>query len=441
MSPPQNKIKNKTHLRLELFNLSIKQVALGLILFFLIQSIFLFYIKTTYDEKAHQDKVNNTILSLLRLSVGYINYGPYQPILHKQTEVDSKTQRNQYNYIIGTLPNSINIDPYYIDVTKFEAIKEKLYTNKSIFLTFYSGRDAKWVTFYAFIDASSVFWPLLLMSIIMQLIVIGFLLFLIYIYRYVFPKRMLKAASKTIQSHLDVGDDTLPSHLQAHMVELNKRIRQLIYQKIIMLSSMTHDMKNSITKIRLLAYFSNNKETTLGIEKELDEIQTIIESSLAFSEGRLTKNKKHFDIKLFVDTFVRHFHAKGFDFEYQCLLETTFIDGYPGLLKRALSNILINAKKYSTEYNLSLSKEKQGHDKSVIVIKVTDNGPGVSKESLAKITEPFYRGMDENIETVEGHGLGLAITKTAVDFNQGALHIRNKPEGGLEIKVILPIPK
>lgn len=290
--------------------------------------------------------MNNTILSLLRLSVGYINYGPYQPILHKQTEVDSKTQRNQYNYIIGTLPNSINIDPYYIDVTKFEAIKEKLYTNKSIFLTFYSGRDAKWVTFYAFIDASSVFWPLLLMSIIMQLIVIGFLLFLIYIYRYVFPKRMLKAASKTIQSHLDVGDDTLPSHLQAHMVELNKRIRQLIYQKIIMLSSMTHDMKNSITKIRLLAHFSNNKGTTLGIEKELDEIQTIIESSLAFSEGRLTKNKKLFDIKLFVDTFVRHFHAKGFDFEYQCLLETTFIDGYPGLLKRALSNILINAKKY-----------------------------------------------------------------------------------------------
>ena len=420
-------------------------MALGLILFFLIQSIFLFYIKTTYDEKAYQDKVNNTLLSLLRLSVTYINYGPYQPILHKQAKVDPKTQRNQYNYILGTLPNSINIDPYYIDFTKFEAIKEKLYKNKSIFLTFYSGRDAKWVTFYAFIDASSVFWPLLLMSIIMQLIVIGFLLFLIYIYRYVFPKRMLQAASKTIQPHLGIQDDkTLPPHLQAHMVELNKRIRQLIYQKIIMLSSMTHDMKNAITKIRLLAHFSNNKETTLGIEKELDEIQMIIESSLAFSEGRLTKNKKHFDIKLFVDTFVRHFQAKGFDFKYQCLVETTFVDGYPGLLKRALSNILINAKKYSTEYNLSLYKEKYHPEKrrrnrSVIVIKVTDNGPGVSKESLAKITEPFYRGIDENIETVEGHGLGLAITKTAVDFNQGALHIRNKPEGGLEIKVILPI--
>jgi hypothetical protein len=76
-------------------------------------------------------------------------------------------------------------------------------------------------------------------------------------------------------------------------------------------------IKNAITKIRLLAHFLENKETALSIGNELDEIQMIIESSLAFSEGHLTKNKKnHFDIKQFVDAFVRNFHGKGFDFEY-----------------------------------------------------------------------------------------------------------------------------
>jgi two-component system sensor histidine kinase PilS (NtrC family) len=64
---------------------------------------------------------------------------------------------------------------------------------------------------------------------------------------------------------------------------------------------------------------------------------------------------------------------------------------------------------------------------------ISDNGPGIPGEVLARATEPFYSTREY------GTGLGLYVVRRVVDEHGGELHLRNRPEGGLEVTVLLPL--
>ena len=69
------------------------------------------------------------------------------------------------------------------------------------------------------------------------------------------------------------------------------------------------------------------------------------------------------------------------------------------------------------------------------VAEVLDTGPGVSEASLGRIFEPFF----STKPTGKGTGLGLTVTKAIIDLHGGAIDIRNRPEGGACVSVMLRI--
>lgn len=96
-------------------------------------------------------------------------------------------------------------------------------------------------------------------------------------------------------------------------------------------------------------------------------------------------------------------------------------------LERALGNVLNNACKYSPDdkpINISLSQ-----DETSTYLRVRDYGQGVSDEVLDTLCRPFFRSNQQT----EGFGLGLSITRQAVECMQGILTIKNHPQGGLEV--------
>lgn len=109
------------------------------------------------------------------------------------------------------------------------------------------------------------------------------------------------------------------------------------------------------------------------------------------------------------------------------------------MLNRAIENILRNAVRYTGE-------ERRGEDKKIkitaspkndlVTIKISDDGPGVSEEELDQIFEVFYRSTPKKKNT-PGYGLGLSIAKQAIHLHHGKIHACNKPEGGLEMTIIL----
>lgn len=104
------------------------------------------------------------------------------------------------------------------------------------------------------------------------------------------------------------------------------------------------------------------------------------------------------------------------------------------LMKRAVSNLLTNAVKYSqpsSEVVLELSYRSEQ-----ITIQVRDQGIGIPAEDQEKLFQPFFRAA--NVGTVGGTGLGLAIVKQAVDAHGGTIGLTSEMGVGTTVTLVLP---
>jgi two-component system, OmpR family, phosphate regulon sensor histidine kinase PhoR len=102
-----------------------------------------------------------------------------------------------------------------------------------------------------------------------------------------------------------------------------------------------------------------------------------------------------------------------------------------------LVNILENAIKYSPDNpKIELTSE---NIKDFIVIKIKDNGLGISKVSQKKIFDKFYREHTGDIHNVKGHGLGLAYVKRIVDDHNGQVMVESEKGKGSTFIIKLPI--
>jgi two-component system osmolarity sensor histidine kinase EnvZ len=73
-----------------------------------------------------------------------------------------------------------------------------------------------------------------------------------------------------------------------------------------------------------------------------------------------------------------------------------------------------------------------------IIISVLDNGPGIPETHVEKLLRPFER-LDTARSNAGGSGLGLAIADRIAKLHNGKLELINRPEGGLEARLSLPI--
>lgn len=105
------------------------------------------------------------------------------------------------------------------------------------------------------------------------------------------------------------------------------------------------------------------------------------------------------------------------------------------LLTQALVNLLDNALKFSPpSADIGLSARLEG---SRIAMEVTDCGPGVPPGEEKRIFDKFHRVKVP--EATGGTGLGLSIAKGIIDAHKGIITASNRPQGGLMVKVLLPV--
>lgn len=107
------------------------------------------------------------------------------------------------------------------------------------------------------------------------------------------------------------------------------------------------------------------------------------------------------------------------------------IDADGDRLQQALENVLRNAIQASPDgkrVEASVAAERRS-----VVFTVRDSGPGIPKGDEERIFEPFVTGR------VRGVGLGLAITRRVVELHGGRITASNRPEGGAELRLVLPV--
>ena len=103
-------------------------------------------------------------------------------------------------------------------------------------------------------------------------------------------------------------------------------------------------------------------------------------------------------------------------------------------LRRAFGNLIENALRYSGREPVSVRARVSG---GRILMRVVDQGPGISAAEQERIFIPFYRGQRPS---GGGSGLGLAIVRGFVEANGGHVHVESLPGQGTSFVVELPLP-
>ena len=210
------------------------------------------------------------------------------------------------------------------------------------------------------------------------------------------------------------------------------------------INNMTHEFKTPIATISLavdalknpkvignpekLTYFSSIiKEENQRMNRQ---VETILKSALMDrQEVQLNKRPLHVHqiVEDVVDNFILRLQEKGGDIEVHLDAENDLIEGDEVHMSNLVNNLLDNAVKYSKENvppHIALSTSSSSKK---FIMRIEDNGIGMSRETVKRIFEKFYRAHTGNIHNVKGFGLGLSYVKTVIEAHEGTI----KPESTL----------
>lgn len=110
------------------------------------------------------------------------------------------------------------------------------------------------------------------------------------------------------------------------------------------------------------------------------------------------------------------------------------INGNPQLLHLAISNIVSNACKYSSNQVVKVSI---GTTDNQVVIVVKDSGIGIPQNEMEFIYDPFYRA--SNTKSYEGYGIGLPLTRNIIRQHKGSIIVSSVENEGTTVRLSFPL--
>ncbi|MGO4128364.1 ATP-binding protein [Inquilinus sp. YAF38] len=218
---------------------------------------------------------------------------------------------------------------------------------------------------------------------------------------------------------------------------LSARLRAAMESRMRLVAAAGHDLRTPMTRMRLRAEFLPEEEREAWL-KDLDELDRIADSAI-----RLVREEVEGDdaeplrLDRLVETVSTELAEQGLPVTL-LRAEPASVKAGPLALKRALRNLVINAATHGRGAEVALDATR-GEGEGEARITITDRGPGIPPDLLARVFEPFFRVDPARRQTVPGAGLGLAIAKEIVDRTGGRIEIANRPEGGLVQTVTLPL--
>ncbi|MBT8210513.1 MAG: HAMP domain-containing histidine kinase [Eudoraea sp.] len=244
------------------------------------------------------------------------------------------------------------------------------------------------------------------------------------------------------------------------VVAYSSAIYQLIRQKQIseiksdFINNMTHEFKTPIATINLAVEAIKNPQVIGDKEKvgrylgmirdENKRMNAQVENVLRISKlekNQLDIRKDRVDVHDIINKAISHIALivadRGGYVNAHLQAERSDVLANEVHFGNVLVNILDNAVKYSPEApKIDVYTDVV---KNYIIIRMEDQGAGMSKAVLKKVFEKFYREHTGDIHNVKGHGLGLAYVKKIVEDHQGEVYAESEKGKGSTFFIKLPL--
>jgi signal transduction histidine kinase len=217
---------------------------------------------------------------------------------------------------------------------------------------------------------------------------------------------------------------------------MQAQIQKFIAYRNMMLAAISHDLRTPLTRMRLRGEFIEDPEQQARLFRDVDEMQNMVDGALAFFRDDATAEETtNFDLSRILLTISNDYADQDIDIGYAGPAHAVY-RGRPFALKRAFSNLIDNAVKYGRDPEIELSSEE-----TALVVTIRDRGPGIPPEDLKNVFRPYYRVDKSRNRTTGGVGLGLTVVQAIVQRHGGEIILKNRPEGGLEARIVLPVPR
>ena len=218
------------------------------------------------------------------------------------------------------------------------------------------------------------------------------------------------------------------------------RIETLMTSHKSLLANASHELRSPLTRIRMGLEFMGNDPASARakaeIQRNISELDQLVDEILLAS--RLDTREVDVGMVESVDLIgLAAEECARIDAELDVLTDGPLdVQGISKLLRRAVRNLLENARRYS-QGEIQLTLEKKDHS---VEIRVEDHGPGVPREQRERIFEKFYR-LPGASERSGGVGLGLSLVRSIAERHGGTVHCEARQDGrsGASFVICLPL--
>jgi signal transduction histidine kinase len=234
-------------------------------------------------------------------------------------------------------------------------------------------------------------------------------------------------------------------NLSTQVIDLSKIEKELEREKQLRssISKLTHELKNPIAVCNgyLEMLDINDQQKTKKyidiITSEITRSKTIIDEFSSF--GKLKNiDVDELDITYLLEdtiTLLKPLFKQNKGKIIFSSKEEIYIKGDYNKLKQVFINLLKNTIEAKKEYENLIVEIKIKKENKQIILTIKDNGIGMDKATLKKVSEVFFTTKQN------GTGIGLAFSKEVIELHKGQLLINSKLNEGTEVKIIFPNEK
>lgn len=218
--------------------------------------------------------------------------------------------------------------------------------------------------------------------------------------------------------------------------EMAEALARLDSERNLLLAGVSHDLRTPLARLRLAVEMLPSEvgeATRDGMVQDIADMDNIINQFLDFVRGVEGEPAQMVEVNELLTSLADRHARAGRNVELN-LSSDYKVPMRPMAMHRLIGNLIDNAFAYGKGRVTVTTKITAGY----IVISVLDNGPGIPAAHMTRLLRPFER-MDSARGNEGGSGLGLAIADRIAKLHKGKLELFNRPQGGLEARLSLPL--
>ncbi|MBF0371521.1 MAG: HAMP domain-containing protein [Magnetococcales bacterium] len=298
--------------------------------------------------------------------------------------------------------------------------------------------DGSWVEFHNLLPRKMFTWPKHLLYSMVLLFAVVTSLSLLAVRLTTRPLSLLADAARGLGQ--DLNRPPLPltgprevRHAAQAFNTMQARLVRYVQERTQLLAAISHDLKTPMTRMRLRVENLKNEPTREELLKNLTEMENMTRAALDYIRGMEGMEPlQRVDVASMLERLEEEFQEMGAQVTLQCA-EIPPFPLMPDSFKRCLANLISNGISYGEQVAITA---RMVQDR--LHITLIDQGEGIVESEMERVFEPFVRLEKSRNRHTGGTGLGLSIARNIARAHGGELTLKNHPEGGLEVLLVLP---